>query len=337
MADDDDRAKARARVEAERQKVRDAEAEKALRKMASEGADMAVGNTDPPPPPPPPPPDPFAGETLAPSDQELADAQRAADEATRNLKSPLSKSGMDAVFQGRDRIGASDRASERLDDLETKKAFSGCSPGLVAVLVAMGVAGVVIALLALNRDSGSTKTAAGAPASSSDKPAGLDGHWVLVDGLQNTYADMGLSCSHICDEPGRQLTVDQPSVTIDISGDKVTGGTFKTGYTSTLGDPCTIQESRVDATVSGNVDPEKAYGQLIVDGTEVRKAHCDSDLHLVVEDQAFHTSRFFFVKDDTLTLCYNIDPNTFDSCNTNGLTANLDKIPSGTAATFKRG
>src|SRR5436190_848197 len=113
---DDDRAKARARVEAERKKVRDAEAEKALRKMASEG----------------------------------------------------------------------------LEDLETKKGLSGCATGIVAILVAVGVAGALIALL--THDSGSTKTSAGAPAPSSscaesgaradhlhliacDKPAGLDGHW----------------------------------------------------------------------------------------------------------------------------------------------------------------
>jgi hypothetical protein len=89
--------------------------------------------------------------------------------------------------------------------------------------------------------------------------------------------------------------------------------------------------------VSGGVDPVKAYGQLIVDGTEVRKSSCDSNSQQVVTKPAFHTSRFFFVKDDTLTLCYNIDPNTFDSCNTNGLSATRAEVPSGIAATFKRG
>jgi hypothetical protein len=159
---------------------------------------------------------------------------------------------------------------------------------------------------------------------------------VLVDGLQNTYIDMGLSCSHSCDKPDHQLTIDKPTVSFDISGAKVTGGVFKTGYSSTTGDPCSVIESRVDATVGGNVDQQKAYGQLIVDGTEVRKNSCDSNHQTIVTQPTFHTSRFFFVKDDTLTLCYNLNA-TFDGCTTTGVSLTPQELPTGgTAATFKR-
>jgi len=188
-------------------------------------------------------------------------------------------------------------------------------------------------------DSTSTDSSSSAVESKSSEPTGFDGHWVLVDGLQDTYIDMGLSCSHSCDQPGRQLTIDQSSATIDISGTKVTGGTYKTGYSSTLPGNCDLQESRVDATASGGVDPSLNYGQLIVDGTEVRATGCDSNLEPIVTNLSFHTSRFFFLKGDTLVLCFNIDPSTVvDACTNTGDSAiPPDKLGDGTLATFKRG
>ncbi|MEY2450409.1 MAG: hypothetical protein QOH79_3885 [Acidimicrobiaceae bacterium] len=219
----------------------------------------------------------------------------------------------------------------------------GCSPRAITVVLGL-IALIASALIlwVLTRDDSPSKTAAtnstgetnAGAAANPDSP--LDGRWVLIDGLQNTYADMGLSCSQTCDKPDHQLTIDKASVTFDISGTKVTGGTFKTGYSSTTGDPCSIIESRVDATVTGNVDQQKAYGQLIVDGTEVRKDSCDSNSHTIVTQPSFHTSRFFFVKDDTLTLCYNLNA-TFDGCTTTGLSLTPQQLPNGgTAATFKR-
>jgi hypothetical protein len=75
---------------------------------------------------------------------------------------------------------------------------------------------------------------------------------------------------------------------------------------------------------------------LIADGTEVRKNSCDSNSQSIVTTPSFHTSRFFFVKDDTLTLCYNLNA-TFDGCTTTGLSLTPQELPNGgTAATFKR-
>ena len=187
------------------------------------------------------------------------------------------------------------------------------------------------------RSNPASTPAVAATPKSAPRSKGLDGHWVLVSGVQNPYEDMGISCSHICDQPGRQLTIDEASVTMDISGTKVTGGTFKTGFSSTTGDPCSIFESRVDATVSGNVDPAKAYGQMIVDGTDMERDNCDANLQQRVTKSNFHTSRFFFLNGDTLTLCYNIDPNTFKVCTTTGFSEPQVLPPDGIEGTFKRG
>ena len=205
--------------------------------------------------------------------------------------------------------------------------------GLIAAVVILA-GGLAAWLNSGGRNSSRTSTAAASEASSS--LAGLDGHWVLATGLQNPYYDFGDGCE-LCVDPSRQTTIDKSSVTMDISDTKITGGTFKTGFSSTVGgDPCTIFESKVDATVSGGVDINQNYGQLIVDGTDVFKDGCDSNLQQRETKRAFHTSRFFFLKGDTLVLCYNIDPSTYAACTTTGL-SDPSKAGDGTVGTFNRG
>ena len=165
-------------------------------------------------------------------------------------------------------------------------------------------------------------------------PAPLDGHWVLVDGLNDPGFDMGVACDTRC-QAARQMTVDTSDVSIDISGDKITGGTYKTGFSSTMGGSCTEFNSHVDATVSGGADQVNKFGQLIVDGTETRDDSCDANLQQTTKKSAFHTSRFYFLSaPDTLTVCYNLNA-TFNGCTAVGFSTPPPN--GGIAATLKRG
>jgi hypothetical protein len=250
-------------------------------------------------------------------------------------------------------VSQRDVAQDTLKDLEEAKLMAGCTPTMLIVAVVVllvGIAGVAV----LTRTGGDDKKQAVAgtegPTPSScangengarrdgitfiacDAPAGLDGHWVLVSGLKDPYKDMPLSCSNICDQPGYTLNIDDPVATIDISGTNITGGTYKTGFTSSKGgDPCTGMVSKIDATVSGGVDLTQNYGQLIVDGHATVIAGCDQNntpIQHPPDPSIDHTAHYFYVTGDTLFMCYVINTTTFQSC---------DDPAGGAGATFKRG
>ena len=92
----------------------------------------------------------------------------------------------------------------------------------------------------------------------------MDGHWVLASALQNPK---GLDTSlQTFTSRGGKVVFDKSVATIDISGTKITGGTYKTGFFQTTGDPCSVLASNVDLIPSGGVDQTVGYGQLILDG-----------------------------------------------------------------------
>ena len=210
---------------------------------------------------------------------------------------------------------------------------AGCTPATLAII---GLAIVVIVGLALaigtNLFAGTTSSPAptnGAPPSGSSVPsnatseatasptpaaAGLDGDWVLVSGLVNPLTDMPFACSGCS---ALTVTVDPPEASIDISGTTITGGEYKTGFTATLaGDRCAIeQQARIDATVSGVVDLNHNYGTLVIDGTPTAFLGCDANYQPIPQTgpDLGHFSRLFYVKDDTLYLCQNLNA-TFDAC-----------------------
>ena len=210
---------------------------------------------------------------------------------------------------------------------------AGCTPATLAII---GLAIVVIVGLALaigtNLFAGTTSSPAptnGAPPSGSSVPsnatseatasptpaaAGLDGDWVLVSGLVNPLTDMPFACSGCS---ALTVTVDPPEASIDISGTTITGGEYKTGFTATLaGDRCAIeQQARIDATVSGGVDLNHNYGTLVIDGTPTAFLGCDANYQPIPQTgpDLGHFSRLFYVKDDTLYLCQNLNA-TFDAC-----------------------
>ncbi|MDT5081598.1 MAG: hypothetical protein QOJ80_6235 [Mycobacterium sp.] len=229
-------------------------------------------------------------------------------------------------------------------DVSTKKMIDesqrqGCltSP---KVLAGIGIgAAVVIAVILVVLNSGSddkAKTSAGAgtnaAADASDSSAGpMDGHWVLTSGLQEpTGKDTSLQgLGTGTSPPGWTVTLDKSSATIDISGDKITGGTYTTGITGANGDSCQTLQSKVDLKASGGVDQTVRYGQLILDGTSTTTKGCDSNHQSIVETVPnYHTAHFFYFKDDALFLCYSINSTTFDSCT---------DPAGGSAATFQRG
>jgi len=230
---------------------------------------------------------------------------------------------------------------------------AGCTPATLAII---GLAIVIIVALAVviipNLGSGTSSSPAptnGAPASSastatptSEAPpsseatsspaaANLDGDWVLVSGLMNPLTDMPFACSGCS---ALTVTVDPPEASIDISGTTITGGEYKTGFIATLaGDKCVIeQEAKIDATVSGGVDLNKNYGTLVIDGTPTAFHGCDANYQPIpaTGPELGHFSRLFYVKDETLYLCQNLNA-TFDACTGPNGGATTDPI-----ATFQR-
>jgi hypothetical protein len=312
-----------------------------------------IFSTDPSPPPPPPPPPPTpAVPPIGPPDLDRGETEQDVEEDEaqgRGISVEQYRAGRAAWDQQQQRQFAAQQAAEEAKQAQEaqqaeRDAFrpgtKGClNPAAMAILVGLAVAAAVaVAVYYKQSSSSASKTSAEASSSAAGGAANpenpLDGHWVLVNGLNQPGFDMGVACDTGC-QSGRQVTVDKADVTIDISGDKITGGTFKTGYSSTMGDQCTRFDSHVDATVTGGADQVNKYGQLIVDGTQTNTDSCNSNLQPVMTKSKFHTSRFYFLSDpNTLTLCYNIDPNTFNACTTVGFTT---PPPSGVAATFKRG
>ena len=236
---------------------------------------------------------------------------------------------------------------------------AGCTPATLAII---GLAIVIIVALAVviipNLGAGTssspapTNAAAGSasnvpsaagveatasvstPASqatSSPAAANLDGDWVLVSGLMNPLTDMPFACSGCS---ALTVTVDPPEASIDISGTTITGGEYKTGFIATLaGDKCVIeQEAKIDATVSGGVDLNKNYGTLVIDGTPTAFHGCDANYQPIpaTGPELGHFSRLFYVKDETLYLCQNLNA-TFDACTGPNGGATTDPI-----ATFQR-
>lgn len=220
-------------------------------------------------------------------------------------------------------------------DWSTRCCGKGCGPPVIAIIAILGLlaAGFGIKQFLLG-NSDSSKTSASSGSSVDNPSAPLDGHWILVDGLNNPGYDMGVACDANC-QSGRQMTVDKSDITIDISGDKVTGGTFKTGYSSTTGKNCTQFDSKVDATVTGGADQANKCGQLIIDGTQTNTSSCDSNLQPLTNKSKLHSSRFYYLSaPDTLTACYNLNA-TFNGCTTVGFSTPPPN--GGVAATFKRG
>ena len=229
-------------------------------------------------------------------------------------------------------------------DATTKKMIDesqkqGCiTPPKVLAGIGIGAAVVIaVILVILNGDSDDkTKASAGAgtnaAADASDSSVGpMDGHWVLTSGLQEaTGKDTSLQgLGTGTSPPGWKVTLDKSSATIDISGDKITGGTYVTGITGANGDPCQTLQSKVDLKASGGVDQAVRYGQLILDGASTTIKGCDTNHQQIVETVPnYHTAHFFYFKDDALFLCYSINSTTFDSCT---------DPAGGSAATFQRG
>jgi hypothetical protein len=201
------------------------------------------------------------------------------------------------------------------------KTGKGClALAMIPVLVAL-VFGIV-SLLPEDKEKTKTSGDAASETSEPSSDAPMDGHWVLASGLQNPK---GLDTSLQGFGPGAKL--DPSSATIDISGAEITGGTYKTGITH--GDGCQILESKVDLKASGGVDQAAGYGQLVLDGLSTTIKGCDTNHQPVVESTpSYHTAHYFYVKGDTLYLCYSINTTTFDSCT---------DPAGGSAATFKRG
>jgi len=117
---------------------------------------------------------------------------------------------------------------------------------------------VVIAVILVILNGGSddkTKTSAGAGANvprirrTRRTPGRADG-WplVLASGLQNPTASIRAAgfTSPGTKPPGWVVTLDSRRPPIDISGDKITGGTYTTGITGANGDPCQTLSSKVD-------------------------------------------------------------------------------------------
>ena len=255
-------------------------------------------------------------------------------------------------------IQAANSVNEELKrEAEAERAISrggartvGCSPATLAII---GLAIVIIVALAVviipnlgagtssspaptNAAAGSTTTPTSeAPpsseATSSPAAANLDGDWVLVSGLMNPLTDMPFACSGCS---ALTVTVDPPEASIDISGTTITGGEYKTGFIATLaGDKCVIeQEAKIDATVSGGVDLNKNYGTLVIDGTPTAFHGCDANYQPIpaTGPELGHFSRLFYVKDETLYLCQNLNA-TFDACTGPNGGATTDPI-----ATFQR-
>ena len=233
------------------------------------------------------------------------------------------------------------------EEADENTLISGCTPKLLAgalVILALAVAGV---FAVKNRDSGSDKTttAAGAESCSEnsartnhivliacDKPTGLDGHWVLVSGLTDPAKDMPIPCPGNC--PNYKVTVDTPQASIDISGTKITGGTYKTGYTATLaGDQCPFEaQSKMDGTVSGGVDLNQNYGTVVIDGKATDFNGCDANYQPFsdVSPNQGHMSRFLYVQGGTMFLCRNLNA-TFNGC------TDPDNKSEGPVGTFQRG
>ena len=161
------------------------------------------------------------------------------------------------------------------------------------------------------------------------KPAGLDGHWVLQTPMQNLSKDFPADCGR-CKGSGVQPVFEQAELTIDISGTKITGGTYKNGYLWGPGAPCDSEHQHYEGAASGGVDLNQNYGTLVLDGTETFTSNCDANGNAIslASPNQNHMSRFFYVKDDTMFLCYNLDPTTFQSCT---------DPAGGSAATLKRG
>jgi len=315
----------------------------AVRDIVGAGPSNAPGSPASPPAPPPNVTPPPITQTTGDLDEKIAAAT-----AKRNAAKDLGESN---YYQG------------QISQLEEQKAQrqelgkQGCSPAAIAIVVFLGAVATLVGFGVKNKldDNNSSKTSAGAGTASeapsscdqsgaradhmvfidcANASAPLDGHWVLVDGLNNPGFDMGIACDAGC-QAARQMTVDKSDVSMDISGDKITGGTYKTGFSSTMGGSCTEFNSHVDATVSGGADQVNKYGQLIVDGTQTNDDSCDSNLQQLTKKSAFHTSRFYFLSaPDTLTICYNLNA-TFDGCTAVGFSTPPPN--GGVAATFKRG
>jgi len=213
-----------------------------------------------------------------------------------------------------------------LGDVATTR-WQGCGPvAPVAIgVVIAAIVGILYLIFGIGDDS--------SPSPSTEPAAsGIDGRWVLVSGLKDTYRDMPVSCSHVCDAPGTTLTIDPPQAEIDISGTKITGGFYKVGYTSVLaGDPCPVAiQSKFDGSVSGGVDPNKNYGTLLIDGNASGSHGCDQNnqpIPIAQHPGIGHMSRLIYLKGDTLFLCYNLTV-SLDACS---------DPAGGSAATFKRG
>ena len=218
----------------------------------------------------------------------------------------------------------------------------GCTPATLAIIglaivVIVALAVVIIPILGAGTSSSpaptnaATASASSVPsvagleatasvaappsgATSSPAAANLDGDWVLVSGLTNPLTDMPFACSGCS---AYTVTVDPPEASIEISGTTITGGEYKTGFTATLaGDKCAIeQQARIDATVSGGVDLNKNYGTLVIDGTPTAFVGCDANYQPIPQTgpELGHFSRLFYVKDETLYLCQNLNA-TFDAC-----------------------
>jgi hypothetical protein len=256
-------------------------------------------------------------------DHAREDAESTADMATFESRTSAARpeAGMEDLL-------AQMRQQQQVEDAQTDYAeerAKGCAPATIAIIGAVIAAVVGLAYLIFGiGDSSKPDTAA----SSTESPSGMDGHWVLVSGLKDTYRDMPASCSHVCDGAGEKLTIDQPQAEIDISGTKITGGKNKVGFTSALaGDKCSVSiESKLDATVSGGVDLNHDYGTLLIDGKATGFHGCDSSLKPLPINDPGHLSRFIYLKADTLYLCYNLVP-AFDACS---------DPASGSAATFRR-
>jgi len=258
-------------------------------------------------------------------------------------------------------IQAANSVNEELKrEAEAERAISrggartaGCTPATLAII---GLAIVIIVALAVviipnlgagtssspaptNAASASSATTATSTseatstsqATSSPAAANLDGDWVLVSGLMNPLTDMPFACSGCS---ALTVTVDPPEASIDISGTTITGGEYKTGFIATLaGDKCVIeQEAKIDATVSGGVDLNKNYGTLVIDGTPTAFHGCDANYQPIpaTGPELGHFSRLFYVKDETLYLCQNLNA-TFDACTGPNGGATTDPI-----ATFQR-
>lgn len=283
-------------------------------------------------------------------ESERRDAQRKAEEEAEQQR--LVANEKDNLWVGAPSALAPQPGQPEMSEQETDEAkeWSGCSPKVLAVVLvvlALVIAGV---LVAKNRDDGSSKTTTAAADESCsqtgargdhvdliacDKPSGMNGHWVLATGLTNPQKDMPVQCDTQCQHaPGITLTVDTPEATIDISGDKIIGGTYRTGYTTTVaGNKCPGEIDRVsklDATASGGVDENLMYGTLILDGHATDIVSCDSNYQPMsrVSPNENHTSRFIYLDGDTLYLCYNLDPTTYHSCT---------DPAGGSGATFERG